>query len=56
MQGSTVQGKGGMVNAGEYLPGKRRHGKCRVVPSRERQSWQMKGSAFQGNRGMSNVG
>ena len=37
MQLSTFQGKGGMINAGEYLPGKGRHGKCRVVPSRERE-------------------
>ena len=37
MQGSTFQGKGGMVNAGQYLPGIGRYGKCREVPSRERE-------------------
>ena len=56
MQGSTVQGKGGMVKAGEYLPGKRRHGKCRVVPSREIEAWQMLGRTFPGKRGTVNAG
>ena len=39
MQASAFQGKGGMVNAGQYLAGKERHGKCRVVPSREMEAW-----------------
>ena len=39
MQGSTVQGKGGMANTGQYLLVKGRHGKCRVIPSRERDAW-----------------
>ena len=36
-----------MVHAGQYLPGKGRYGKCRVVHSKERKAWQVQGSIFQ---------
>ena len=42
MQGSTFR--------------KRRHGKCRVVPSREKEAWQMQGTRFQQKGGMVNAG
>ena len=36
MQCITFQGKGGMGNGGLSFLGKKRHGKCRVVPSMDR--------------------
>jgi len=39
MQGNMFQGKGGMVNAGQYLLGKGRHVQRRVVHSRGREAW-----------------
>ena len=47
MQGSPFKGKGGLVNIAWYLPGKGRHGKCRVVPSRKKEHFSGKGSVPQ---------
>ena len=47
MQGSPFKGKGGLVNIAWYLPGKGRHGKCRVVPSRKTEYFPGKGSVPQ---------
>ena len=56
MQGSTFQGEGGMGNAEKYLPEKGRDGKCRVEPSRKRETSSKQSSAFQGKEGMVNAG
>ena len=56
MQGSTFQGKVGLVIAGQYHPGKGRHGKCKEVTSHEREARQMQGSTSQERGGIVNAG
>ena len=38
MYGCTLQKKGGMANAGQYVPGNGRDGKCKVVTFRKREA------------------
>ena len=56
MQGSIFQEEGGMINAGQYCPGKGRHGQYRAVPSSEREARQMQGNIFQGKGRMVSAG
>ena len=56
MQGSLFLEKWRHGQCREHLPGKRRLGKCRVEPFREREAWEIQGSNFQEKGSMVNGG